>query len=354
MNSAYEEVLPYIRPRSGELGWLGLLMAGMLLALLAATVLTYIATIWRSRRRTRLAFSATGLERHLSPSQIHMLYDLSRRHRMHDPLLLLTSLKVFDQHAGRLADETDNQAELRKLASARKRLGFDRPSVAQRFYTTRTLTPGQKLMVWPHGQEAGFIQCVVVGRDERAVTAVPLRRDDDHLLSRVEAGARIKVRFWRDGDTEYRFRTEILEVVEHTTTIRLRHAEELERVQQRDFYRIRINAPIRLYALPVGVEEITPERVAETATKRQDATLIDLSGGGLSTFQEDPVPRHAEVVVDPEYDGPFPLGGAHLLIVDQTQKEEGWHVRLQFADLPAVVRDDLVAAIFDHELVASV
>jgi c-di-GMP-binding flagellar brake protein YcgR len=104
-------------------------------------------------------------------------------------------------------------------------------------------------------KEGGFIQCVVVGRDERAVTAVPLRHDGDHLLSQLQAGPKIKVRFWRDGDTEYRFRTDILEFEQHTTSVRIRHAEELERVQQRYFYRIHVGLPIVLYALPLGVEE---------------------------------------------------------------------------------------------------
>lgn len=353
MNPALQEVLPYIRPRSGELGWLGLLMAGMLLALLIGAVLSYLATLWRRRVRARRAFFAAATERHLSPAQSQLLYEISRHHRMHDPLLLLTSLKTFDQHAGRVAADGRARQHLKAIGAIRRHLGFDAPSVKQRFYTTRTLAPGQKLVVWAHGQQAGFVQCVVVGRDERAITAVPLRRDDDRLLSDLRAGDRIKVRFWRDGDTEYRFRTDILEAKADTTSVRIRHAESLERVQKRDFYRIRVDLPLRLYALPLGVEDIALERVVETATDSLEGQLLDLSGGGLSFFHGTPVPRQAELVVDPAYDGPFPLAGAHLLLVEQLKQADGWNVRLQFVELPSAVRDDLVAALFDYELSAS-
>lgn len=330
------------------------MMGGLLIALLAGAVVTFVATQWRHRRRMRLAFYAAGLERRLSKAQVRLLYDLAQRHRLRNPLLLLTSLKIFDRQVGRLAAETPpGSGTLDRFAAIRRRLGFDKPPVEQRFYTTRTLSPGQRLMVWPHGEEAGFILCVIVGRDERALSAVPLRRDDDRRLSLLGAGDKVKARLWRDGDTEYRFRTEILEVDDRTTTIRLRHAESLERVQLRDYYRARVDAPLTLFVLPKRVEEIAPETVPSRATARLEGTLLDLSGGGMSVQLPKPVPRLGEIVVDPDYDGPFPLGAAHLLLVDQTQRGQGWHVRLQFADLPESVRDDLVAAVFDHEVMAS-
>lgn len=354
MDPTFEQILPYIRPRSGDMGWLGWAVVSLLVALLLGAVLTYIATGWRQRRRTRQAFYRAGLERRLSKKQVRELFDISRRHRMRDPLLLLTSLKVFDQHAGRLAAETaPGSGTMDRLAAIRRRLGFDAPATAQRFYTTRTLGRGQRLMVWPHGHEAGFVHCVVVGRDERAVTAVPLRRTDDRLLSRLAPGDKVKARFWRDGDTEYRFRTQILEVVEETTTIRLCHAERLERVQLRDYYRIGVNEPIQLYVLPPGVEQVKADNVAAKALELRDATLVDLSGGGLAVQVKSELPRHSEVVVHPDYAGPFPLAGAQLVQIEQTRRDRHWRARLQFVSLPDSVRDDLVAAIFEHEASSS-
>jgi hypothetical protein len=141
MNSGFQEILPYIRPRAGDLGWLGLLMAGLIMALFAGAVLTYFSTGWRRRRRTRHAFFMAASERHLSTTQTRMLYDLGQRHRMHDPLLLLTSLKIFDEHAGQLAGDGDDSTQLSTFGAVRRRLGFDTPAVEQRFYTTRTLAP---------------------------------------------------------------------------------------------------------------------------------------------------------------------------------------------------------------------
>lgn len=356
MGESYREILPYLRPRSTELsemGWLGVLSVGILVAVAVGAVASFVWTRWRARSLARRSFVHAALEHRLSKAQVRLLLDLASRHHMHDPLLLLTSLKAFDRHAGRLAGAVGSDGDdprLEMLSAIRRRLGFDAPPTEQRFYTTRTLAPGQVLMVWPHGSDTGFLHCVVVDRDERAVTAVPLLRDGDRRLSELAAGDAIKVRFWRKGDTEYRFRAQILEVQARTTSIRIRHAEQLERVQLRDYYRVAASFQLILYVLPQGVEEVSPERVSAVAADRLSATAIDISGGGLSVHVGAAVPRSSELVVDPDFAGEFPLAGIHCLVVEQAAREGGWYVRLQFVALPGEVRDDLVAAVFAHEM----
>lgn len=353
MDDSFRQVLPYLRPRTGDMGWLAALAAGILLAVALGAIAAYLYAVWRSRVRTRNAFCRAALERRLSKRQVRLLLDLARQHKMHDPLLLLTSLKAFDRYVGQLAARIGLAADERLdlLAAARRRLGFDTPDLHQRFFSTRTLSPGQMLAIWPHGADEGFLRVVVVHRDEQAISAAPLLRNDDRRLSSLATGDRVKVRFWRKGDTEYRFRTDILEAVEHTTTIRIRHAEQLERVQLRDYYRVPTHFEVVLYALPVGVEQIKAEGVAALATARLVAVAGDVSGGGLSVHTGEPVPRLSEVVIDPEFDGPFPLAGVHCLVGDQQQRHGQWRVRLQYVDdLPKEVRDELVAAVFAHEV----
>lgn len=348
MNETYREVLPLLRPRSGDLGWLGVLAAGILLSLFVGALVSYLLARWRHRARVRRSFYATALERHLSKAQIRLLLDLAAVGGLRDPLLLLTSLKAFDRLAGQLAGSHDRRLDA--LVGIRHLLGFDDPAPEQRLYSTRALPPGQVLMVWPVDADApGFLQCLIADRDERSLTVVPMLRDGDRRLSSLESGDRVKVRFWRRGDTEYRFRSRILATDVEAVSVRVRHAERLERVQLRDFYRVRVRLPIQLFVVPeVALSGLAADALPGAAVGTT-ATATDISGGGLGVQIAAEVPPGSVVIVDPDHKGTFPLAGVRCQVVGQQRRGTGWQVRLQFADLAAERQDDLAAAVFTHQ-----
>ena len=55
-------------------------------------------------------------------------------------------------------------------------------------------------MAWPW---------LVTGRDERGIETGPLLKEDDSLDG-LQVGDEVTVRFWREGDTEYHFSSQVL------------------------------------------------------------------------------------------------------------------------------------------------
>ena len=183
---------------------------------------------FRWQRHLWQTFAGSAKERGLDPSQGALLEKIARADKMKHPLLLLTSLKAFDEHVGRYAHRVDrgvaeaDQPMLKTIAEIRRKLGFDRPAPGQPVYSTREIQAGQSIMLWPvKGGPRGFCSCFVIHVDEHAITVVPSIKEEDKHLSALGEGDKVKVRFWREGDTEYRFRSQVVETMPETTTLKI-------------------------------------------------------------------------------------------------------------------------------------
>ncbi len=155
----------------------------------------------------------------------------------------------------------------------RQVLGFDEIPLAQALTSTRQVEKGQTLLVWEsHDHKEGFTPWILVDRDEASLTMSPLLREqDDATPSQFRIGDEVSIRFWRDGDTEYRFDTRIIDLGAESALI-LRHTGEVERLQQRDFVRVNVHFPITLYQLgePVEAEDGGPAEQAQAAVAMLD------------------------------------------------------------------------------------
>ena len=213
-----------------------------------------------------------------------------------------------------------------RIYKIRQRLGFNQVPSSHALPSTRELPLGQRLMVWPtKGGRSGFCQCAVTHRDDGAITAVPVLREDEGFFATLDPGDRVKVRFWRGEDTEYRFRSHIIESVTETTGITIAHAEQLERIQKRDFFRLDVHFDIVLFVARPGAASSGGTPVA--------ATVTDISGGGMSIVIDKDVADDHVLVVDPELEGEFPIAGITCVVIDRANSAQGWQMRLEFRDL---------------------
>ena len=350
MDESFRSVLPYFRLRV-EYPWLMDIVVGLFLLLVLSALITSLVRKYRWQRYVWNTFSTTALERGLSDAQWQLLKQIARHDRMKNPLLLLSSLNAFDRHISRYVsrltnrNKSDRHKTIEDLAHIRTLLGFDRPLLGQPMRTTRELEPGHTLMVWPvkGGGHKGFSQCVVVSRDDRAITAVPLLREDDQHLTALAPGDKIKVRFWRDHDTEYRFRTKILDAVAGTTSIVIEHAEYLERIQKRDFFRLNVGFGVVLYAVS------ETEQIAED-TPRLEGTVTDISGGGLNILTRKEVPPAGLLRIDPQFKEVFPLAGLQCKVIGQLKQPGGYGVHLEFVELSPKQEGELVRKIYEQQI----
>ena len=358
MDESYRDILPYLRPRTGEVSWMVWLALGALLFLVLGNLAAALLIRRRRIRQMWHRFDTVAAERGLAEPERRLLRTIAHQDRMRDPLLLLSSLKSFDRHVGgRAAGEAREagpraQGLLAEVSRARKQLGFDRVRRGQRVLTTRQLQPGLTLMVWPEkGGPDGFVTCAVVARDDRAIAAVPLLKADDRFLAPLEVGERLKVRFWDQDEIEYRFRTEILDAIPETTTIFLRHAESLERVQPYDFFRLHVAFDLRYCVIPRdAAEALSPEQArSETRARPVQANVFYVSGEGLGIFTKGEIPPDHLVIIDPDFEGAFPLGG--LACDVEAARDEGHRRRLnlRFINLPPGRQKTIVARMHRHQ-----
>ncbi len=356
MHESFKEVLPYFKLRYDApwvYEWLTFAIIGIALVFVLTTVIVALVRRRRWHRHTWQAFRAAARERGLGNSQRDLLELMGREGKLKNPLLLLSSLTAFDQQVARhLKEQTngtpgDHPKLIKRLSAVRDTLGFGTVQEGDALVSTREIPTGQRLMVWPaKGGPSGFCQCVVTERDDGAIKAVPLLREDDSFLGSLETGDRIKVRFWRHDDTEYRFRTRIVETDQTTTSIVIEHSTNLERIQKRDFFRVEVKFPIRFYLL----NEAEMREPPEPAGNARSGTVIDLSAGGLGLMTSEEIPPEHLILIDPDFEGQFPLAGLIGRPVDQRPGESEFSVRIEFERLSPGRESELVSAVQQQQL----
>ena len=394
------EILPMLRPRSAEptlfsqtvfyLLWLGLATLGIL----------YFLRRFRLLRKRRREFEDLGVEQGLSKDQIQLLLRISRKDRMKNPMRLLSSARFFDRHVGKYAAELASSdldhPLLDDIGDVRVQLGFDALPPAQSLVSTRQLKKGQTLLVWQEADVVeGFSPWLVIERDEAAIGVVPLLKNDHSYFRDLNIGDELSVRFWRQGDTEYRFDTEVVADEPNSHSYYLAHSNQVKRQQQRDYFRVDVSFELVMYGLPEeepdsgagaalsgsieaaaidsaavdlldseeeeaitldeGGEQTPPEETLNLATAPRMAGLVgSISGGGMGLLiAGSPEPGFPRWLVDPAFKGPFPLAGVTCLVVGEQPQGQKTLIKLKFEDLPANAESQIVRGVYQHQLVAA-
>ena len=366
MDQSYESLLPLIRLRNEAPEWILPLLLGFIAALVLSMIAYPFIRKFRWQRHLWRTFADSARERGLSEKEEHLLEGIARSARMKHPLLLLTSLKAFDKHVGGYAHRVDREnkktapPDLKDIAEIRRKLDFDRPAPGQPVYSTRTIQIGQTIMVWPvSGGPKGFCSCFVVHVDERAIAVVPLLIAESRQLEALSQGDKVKVRFWPEGDTEYRFRSQVIEAMSETATLKIRHAERLEKIQKRDFFRLDTSFRVSLIPAPAkpGGDESAAgaEPHPGDATKDEekpaviDASVFNVSGGGLGVATREALEPDTVLTVDPKFKNSFPIAGLQCRVVRVFDHRKGHGANLEFVDFPTSAERDLIRAIYAYQ-----
>ena len=358
MDKSYEGLLPLIRLRGEAPEWITPLLLGFLAALLLSMIAYPFIRRFRWQRQLWHTFIGSAKERGLAPNERQLLEAIARADKMKHPLLLLTSLKAFDEHVGKYANQVDRRSadpdppKLKEISEIRRKLGFDHPAPGQPVYSTREIQTGQTIMLWPvKGGPRGFCSCFVIHVDEHAITVVPLIKEEDKHLNALGEGDKVKVRFWREGDTEYRFRSQVVETMPETTTIKIRHSQHLEHLQKRDFFRLETNFPLTLFPVTQRNGNGFPaaEKEAAEVSTVIEVQVVNVSGGGLGIVTQSEIEEGTALTIDPKFDDSFPLAGLVCRVVRVFKHPKGSGMSLEFVDLPTTRERDLVRTIYAYQ-----
>ena len=353
----YRQIFDIIRPRSDSPEW----MFWFFLAFLALIVVLVVseALIIRNRHRKHLhrMFRNLAAEKGLSEPEEDLVWRIAAEASPRNPLVALGSLAAFNRGVDRLTEKigADDRVSLHSLDEwlvlIRRKLRFDELPAGWVLKTTRDISEGQRLLAgFKHNDQTRFCTCLVVETDASGILVSPLLRSDEEALGSVSEDDVVYVRFWRHGDTEYKFRTRLLsESGMAGGTILLDHAKEMERVQRRDFFRLNVRIPIKLYALPGGTDLETPPSEIPTepdAVPGCEAVVTNLSAGGLLARAAEPGHEGDYLIIDPAYDGSFSLAGIVCQLIRSERRGEDRHVlHLEFANVSDTLQDRLVRQI---------
>lgn len=304
----------------------------VIFALLVAAFIGVL--VWlnaRTRRRARARqeaaaeerFGSLLRERSLTPSDKDVvdrlrgyLRDATRAY------LLLQNHTVFNDCAERaLADRAVSEGEISAL---RVRLGFA-GAPAGAFPESSSEIPG----------DSGVM---IVDNHNRTIPARVLepspssfRVETDEEAPRLTIGMLVEV-VYQNGNGIFRFETAVTNTAGRE--LDLAHAEHLERVQRRRYYRGEVRLPVYV-------------RLADTNGQPEPTELIDISAGGASFFVPDERYQEGEVVemtFHPESDAALHLPGR---IVRESRRGAIAHVR--FENLQPGTRDRIMGLVFRNE-----
>ncbi|MBN1419304.1 MAG: PilZ domain-containing protein [Planctomycetes bacterium] len=220
---------------------------------------------------------------------------------------------VVDRTIARLrAEGEDPSGALRVFSSIRRKLGLDRPRPGVPIASTRELSPGLGMEVSAGvGEERFHWAATLLAIDEERLV---LRLDDavralpnGGLLLRdgitIGPGDELSFYFWREGDAGYHFQKRVVETrLRGAGLVVIEHARSLERRQNREFVRVKIDVtflyrriPARIFSKVVGSED----RLSGSPPLR--ARLIDLSGGGLRLRASQPFDSDDVIAIEPPF-----------------------------------------------------
>ncbi len=295
-------------------------VGGLLVVLI---VLQVRGALRRARASSRDA-EALAAQRGLSGGDLTLAMALARSARV-APLELLTQHKVFEAVTSRaLGGQLSAGVAGAPLASGLRRireaLGFDRLPAHAPLLSTRQLPAGTQLDV---GAARGDVSLV----DELTFT-VSLRQP---LSCTVGQPLTLQLAHAREARYQLRCRVLATQPGDSGPQITFEHDNAPQRLQQREYARVNVEAPISLHPVSWPGQALTKRDLV--------GTLRDLSGGGARLSS--PMALPPGVIVEAS----FSVAGQDFALSAVTLSSRGAEVRLEFVDVLPKDRDRLIAAV---------
>lgn len=307
MDESFKEVLRYLvlprpDPEAVRLLMMSLVAAGLLIVLLESS------RYYLRRRRRVTGLLRAARERGLSEDEQQLLAAVTGQVEKTNPLLVFDSEREFHRLFGplmhslveRAGSDIDARRKLNRLLILRGRLFGDIDHHLGQVSSTIQLKHGQKVTLeFGYDGQHTSASSLVLDVDEAAVTVANTTRGGRYCPFRK--GHRFTVSFFRENDGFYQFETLALrDVDEHSPLfLLLAHAELVNRIQSRKFYRTRISIPFhfRCFAWDDHPEYRYRGGEPEPA-EGLEGQVLDLGAGGIKFGTPAELGRNDMIVFD--------------------------------------------------------
>lgn len=284
----YKTVFEHLRPptpSSATLWWLLATIIGLVALFIAYDTVARRIRKRRARARSETDFKQLALVCRLDPNEVNLLKHLIGVCEIPLPDRLFTSFELFNsclEDHGPAASGPISEADVKRLRLIRNKIFFGERSQVPPIRTTHELRSNQWLHLRRISSGEVFMAPVVESGASGLLVSTP---QVDKKYIKLDAGEPFDVYFWRDRDASYHFETEVLgQTGTHYIITTLKHVEDVERIQRRQFHRI--DTSIRVSAIPVPREELDRISKGEPVDTRGHpglrAYVVDISGAGFA------------------------------------------------------------------------
>jgi len=251
----------------------------ILLLITVLILLIIVAVFFEARRSKKIKqellalamakFDFLAEKLNLRLSSVVVLKRIAQKSELHDPSSLMKFSHVFENSLEKYYESEQIESlpdeMLALISTLRKELGFSPLPRGIALTSTRQLFSGYKCTIQIPENDPPIPQeiCYVLDCEERRWSITRPKGPQ------VQTGTLAIMSLTKPGDAEYTFKTHVLE--DSSKELFLRHTNNLERTQQRNWLRVDVN-------IPVNATLMEEARMGDTLS----GTIIDISGGGLS------------------------------------------------------------------------
>jgi len=328
-------------------------------AVIVIVVLAIIETVRNQRRKQeRQDESSRKLQtycrhRGLSPDDTALLSEMVARAGLAEPREVFDSIALFEQCVEAQFDHFDQAAVLPeavreaglRIRRIRERLGFKTLPQEKALISTRELPTGQILrvrsLIRPESEGVGA--ALVENTEIELALRLGLERAGQLV---VKAGDFLQFQMTRASDGEYTFGARVREVKGQTGELLIiDHPRQIHRRQSRNHVRVPAHVPLRF--------RIIRSQEPEFPTEMQEASVIDVSGGGLSFSR--PVALRSGDLISMNFDlhtGGFRGVQGKVLRASPIKKDTpaaGLRHHVQFLEIDNMARERIVRYVFEKQ-----
>ena len=353
----YRIVFEYIkppRPSTATLWWLFAVVVSLVTAFVVYDILSRQLRRRRAQEQSAEDFNQLVLVCQLASDEVSLLRHLVGVCAIEFPDRLFTSFELFNsclEEKGPAATGPVSESDAARLRLIRNKIFFGERSRIPPISTTHELKSNQ----WLHLQRLGtgevFLAPVVEAGVSGLLVTTP-RPEGEYIEFRP--GERLDVYFWRERDASYHFESQIVgQTGTHYLITVLKHAEEVERIQRRQFHRIDISVAVN--AIPVTRAELERVGCGEAVDTRGHpgfpAYIVDISAAGFALASRTALRPgdlvYIEIPTDEDGETAIPIMGKILSVTEREHTDESL-MHAEFAGLSTERHEKIYWFIYTH------
>lgn len=361
MNPNYENIFKYlVLPKpSPEVVRLVIFIVVLFIAML---ILLEVTRTYLARRKERASLLKAVNTHDLSEEEKDLILNLAAQRQKINPELIFGSIREFHRLFGPMMHELADRAgsdsvsrrKLEKLYALRQKLFGEVHYHFGNVTSTIQLKIGQKIsMEFIYEGRSITASSMILDVDSAAITVANTTQKGDFIY--FKKGHQFNVSFYRENDGYYQFRTLAVRDIEKKSPLflLLSHADMVQRIQSRKFYRMPVSLPLNFRHYPwddnletryiKGLDEVMGEKTG---------MIMDISAGGIRFQTEENLNKNDMLLLDLNLSSEltFPDLMSKVVNVQSKTTEKGFNtVHIQFLNIKPGEQDLIVRMIQQHK-----